>query len=183
MLIKCYEIYGFSSTTEFLDNTLIADDQVYTTVVKSLIQKQIFHNKLLNLDELPSNLTLGENHHVIHKFDTIWGLVVSGEQNSHVKTLHQALDEAFQISRYLLIIIGAICSGIYKLSNAEYYFFDSHLHNCDDMSACEGKSVLVKNSRFDDLVTYLYNLYSSMHIDFAMQFEILPISITVIRRI
>lgn len=123
MLIKCYE--GFSFTTEFLDNNLIAGDQVYTTVVKNLMQKQIFHNKLLNFDELPSNLTLGENHHVIHKFDTIWGLVVSEQQNSHVKSLHQALVEAVQISRYLLIMIGAICSGVYKMSSTEYYFFDN----------------------------------------------------------
>ena len=176
MLIKCYE--GFSFTTEFLDSTLIAGDQVYTTVVKSLMQKKIFHNKLLNFDELPSNLTLGENHHVIHKFDTIWGLVVSGDQNSPVKSLHQALDEAFQISRYLLIMIGAICSGVYKMSNTEYYFFDSHSHDNDGMSACEGKSVLVMNKGLDDLVTYLYNMYNSMHIDFSMQFEILPISIS-----
>lgn len=159
MLIKCYE--GFSFTTEFVDNILIAGDQVYTTVVKSLMQKQIFHNKLLNFDELPSNLTLGENHHVFHKLDTIWRLVVTGEQNSHVKSLHQALDEAFQNSRYLLIMIGALCSGIYKKSNTEYYFFDSHSHDHDGMSACEGKSVLVMNKGLDDLVTYVYNMYNS----------------------
>lgn len=180
MLIKCYE--GFSFATQFIDSTLIAGDKVYTMLVKSLQQKQMFHNKLLNFDELPSNITLGENHHVILKLDTIWGLVVSEEQNSQVKSLHQALEEAFQISRYLLIMIGAICSGIYKASSNEYYFFDSHSHDSCGMSSCNGKSVLVLNKGIDDLVTYLYNmynsmLYNSMHIDFSMQFEILPISI------
>lgn len=45
------------------------------------------------------------------------------------------------------------------------------------MSAYDGKSVLVLSKGLDDLVTYLYNMYNSMNIDFAMQFEILPISI------
>lgn len=74
-------------------------------------------------------------------------------------------------------MIGAICSGIYKLSDNEYYFFDSHSHGSDGMSSCDGKSVLVLNRNIDDLVLYLYNMYNSMHIDFGTQFEILPISI------
>ncbi|XP_061178430.1 uncharacterized protein LOC133187077 [Saccostrea echinata] len=175
MLIKSYE--GFSFSTEFIDGTLIAGDQVYIMLVKNLQQKQMFLNKLLKFDELPSNLTLGENHHVIETFETIWGLLVSEQQNSQVKTLHQALEEAFQVSRYLLIMIGAICSGIYKVSSNEYYFFDSHSHDSDGMSACDGKSVLVHSKGINDLVSYLYSMYNSMHIDFAMQFEILPISI------
>lgn len=64
------------------------------------------------------------------------------------------------------------------MSNTEYYFFDSHSHNHDGMFACEGKYVLVMNEGLDDLLTYLYNMYNSMHIDFSMQFEILPISIS-----
>ncbi|XP_061184994.1 uncharacterized protein LOC133193010 [Saccostrea echinata] len=74
-------------------------------------------------------------------------------------------------------MIGAICSGMYKVSSNEYYFFDSHSHDNDGMSACDGKSVLVQSKGIDDLVSYLYSMYNSMHIDFAMQFEILPISI------
>ncbi|XP_065944329.1 trichohyalin-like [Magallana gigas] len=76
-----------------------------------------------------------------------------------------------------MIMIGSICSAIYKVSNNEYYFFDSHCHDIDGMSSFEGKSLLVFNRNIDDLVSFLYNMYSSMHIDFAMQFEILPISI------
>ncbi|XP_062586254.1 uncharacterized protein LOC134247866, partial [Saccostrea cucullata] len=175
MLIKSYE--GFSFSTEFIDSTLIAGDQVYVMLVKNLQQRQMFLNKLLKLDELPSNLTLGENHHVIEKFETMWGLLVSEEQITQVKSLHQALEEAFQVSRYLLIMIGAICSGVYKVSDKEYYFFDSHSHDSAGMSSCDGKSVLVQSTGIDDLVSYLYSMYNSMHIDFAMQFEILPISI------
>ncbi|XP_062602755.1 E3 ubiquitin-protein ligase BRE1A-like [Saccostrea cucullata] len=175
ILIKSYE--GFSFSTEFIDSTLIAGDQVYVMLVKNLQQRQMFLNKLLKLDELPSNLTLGENHHVIEKFETMWGLLVSEEQISQVKSLHQALEEAFQVSRYLLIMIGAICSGVYKVSDKEYYFFDSHSHDSAGMSSCDGKSVLVQSTGIDDLVSYLYSMYNSMHIDFAMQFEILPISI------
>lgn len=175
MVIKSYEEFSFIS--EFIDRTLISGDQIYVKVVNDLQQKGDFLNKLLNFDELPVNLTLGENHHAIQKFNSIWGLVVSEEQNSQIHNLHQALAEAFQISRYLLIMIGAICSGIYKLSDNEYYFFDSHSHGSDGMSSCDGKSVLVFNRNIDDLVLYLYNMYNSMHIDFGTQFEILPISI------
>lgn len=175
MVIKSYEEFSFIS--EFNDRTLISGDQIYVKVVNDLQQKGDFLNKLLNFDELPVNLTLGENHHAIQKFNSIWGLVVSEEQNSQIHNLHQALAEAFQISRYLLIMIGAICSGIYKLSDNEYYFFDSHSHGSDGMSSCDGKSVIVFNRNIDDLVLYLYNMCNSMHIDFGTQFEILPISI------
>lgn len=64
------------------------------------LQKEMYLNKLLKFDELPSNLTFGENHHIIEKFETMWGLLVSEEQNSQVKSLHQVLQEAFQVSRY-----------------------------------------------------------------------------------
>lgn len=75
-------------------------------------------------------------------------------------------------------MIGAICSGIYKVSNTEYHLFDSHSHVHDGMSAYEGKFVLVQKKGLGDLVTYLYIMYNSMHIDFVMQFDILPISIS-----
>lgn len=174
MLIKSYEEFSFS--TEFIDRTLIAGDQVYVMLVKNLLQKEMYLNKLLKFDELPSNLTFGENHHIIEKFETMWGLLVSEEQNSQVKSLHQVLQEAFQVSRYLLIMMGAICSSVYKVSDNEYYFFASHSHDRDGMSACDGKSVLVQSKSIDDLVSYLYSMYNSMHIDFRMQFEILPVS-------
>lgn len=45
------------------------------------------------------------------------------------------------------------------------------------MSAYDDKFVLVLSKGLDDLVKYLYNIYNSMNIDFAMQFEILQISI------
>jgi hypothetical protein len=75
MLIKCYE--GFSFTSEFLDQTIVLGDQIYRNVVESLQRQNKFLHKLLKFDELPQNVTLGENHHFIEKCDTLWGLVVS----------------------------------------------------------------------------------------------------------
>ncbi|XP_078328660.1 uncharacterized protein LOC144623788 [Crassostrea virginica] len=175
MLLKSYE--GFSFTTEFIDSTLIAGDMLYGVTLKRLQAKGKFLNKLLQFDELPMNVTLGDNHHVIKKYDLIWGLAVSDE-NNQVQTLHQSLDEAFKLSKYLLIMLGAICSALYKVSDNEYYFFDSHSHDSDGMSCCDGKSVLVLNKSIDDTVLFMYNMYISMHIDLTTQFEILPVSIS-----
>lgn len=111
MLIKSEEECSF--TSKFIDRTLISRDQIYAKVVNDLQQKGDFLNKLLNFDELPVNLILVENHHVIQKFYSIWGLVFSEEQNSQIQNVHQAEAEAFPILRYLLIMIRAICSGIY----------------------------------------------------------------------
>ena len=175
MLLKSYE--GFSFTPEFIDRTLIAGDMLYSETLKRLQAKGKFLNKLLQFDELPMNVTLGDNHHIIKKHDLIWGLVVSDE-NNQVQTLHQSLDEAFKLSKYVLVMLGAICSALYKVSDNEYYFFDSHSHDSDGMSCCDGKSVLVLNKSIADTVLFMYNMYISMHIDLATQFEILPVSIS-----
>jgi hypothetical protein len=106
VLMKCYE--GFSFTSEFLDQTIIAGDQIYKIVVENLQKQKKFLHKLLKFDELPQNVTLGENHHIIQKFDTIWGLVVCEGQNSQVKTLHQSLEEGFELSKYLLIMFRSV---------------------------------------------------------------------------
>jgi hypothetical protein len=174
MLLKSYE--GFSFTSEFLDKTILAGDHIYQDVVQSLQKQNKFQHKLLKFDELPKNVTLGENHHCIQKFDTIWGLAICGEQ-SQFKTLHQSITEGFELSRYILIMLGSICSALYKASNGEYYFFDSHSHSIDGMSCSDGKSILVHSKSIDDTVSYLYGMYESMHIDLASQFEILPLSI------
>lgn len=174
MLLKCYEEFSF--TSEFLDQTIIAGDQIYKTVVQSLQKQKTFQHKHLKFDELPQNVTLGENHHFIQKFELIWGLVVC-EQQSQIKTLHQSIAEGFELSRYLLIMLGSICSVLYKASSSEYYFFDSHSHSFDGMSCSYGKSILVLTKSIDGMVSYLYSMYESMHIDLATQFEILPLSI------
>ena len=116
MLLKSYE--GFSFTTEFIDRTLIAGDMLYGVTLKRLQAKGKFLHKLLQFDELPMNVTLGDNHHVIKKHDLIWGLAVSDE-NNQVQTLHKSLDEAFKLSKYLLVMLGAICSALYKVFDNE----------------------------------------------------------------
>ena len=94
MLLKSYE--GFSFTTDFIDRTLIAGDMLFGVILKRLQAKGKFLHKLLQFDELPMNVTLGDNHHVIKRYDLILGLVVSDE-NNQVQTLHQSLDEAFKL--------------------------------------------------------------------------------------
>lgn len=67
-----------------------------------------------------------------------------------------------------MIMIGFICFVIYKVFNNEYYFFDLYCYDSDGMLFFEGKFLLVFNRNIDDLVFYLYNMYSSMYIDFVM---------------
>lgn len=45
-------------------------------------------------DELPIYIDSGENYHIIEKFDTLYGLLVTNYQQSNVPTLHECLEQA-----------------------------------------------------------------------------------------
>lgn len=74
-------------------------------------------------DELPIHIDSGENHHMVDKFDTLFGLLVTDDKRNQIQTLHECLQQALRLSRYVLIMIGSICSALYKDSDNDFYFF------------------------------------------------------------
>lgn len=127
-------------------------------------------------DELPIYIDSGENHHIIEKFDTLYGLLVTNSQQSNVPTLHECLEQALELSRYVLIMIGSICSALYKASDNHFYFFDSHSHGENGLSECDGKSVMRHSCCLDDLIGFLYAMYEIMYIEFTTEFEVMPVA-------
>ena len=92
--------------------------------------------------------------------------------------LYQAIDTAFNAHSYCLIMIGSICSAIYK-RDGQYFYFDSHSHGQNGLSLENGTSILVSFHSLQDLVTFMYAVFESMMIDISQQFDLLPVSFTI----
>ncbi|XP_062609477.1 uncharacterized protein LOC134271261, partial [Saccostrea cucullata] len=174
MLSNSYE--NFSFTSSFLDQTLLKGDNLYNTVVKNLQSAGKLKSRLLMFDELPVHINSGENHNMVDKFDTLFGLLVTDDNKNQVQTLHECLQQALGLSRYVLIMIGSICSALYKASDNDFYFFDSHSHGENGLSDCDGKSLMRHSCCLDDLLGFLYAMYESMHIEFSTEFEVMPVA-------
>lgn len=116
-------------------------------------------------DELPTQIDTGENHHKVDKFDTLYGLLVTNHEQNNVQTLHECLEQALQLSRYVMIMIGSICSTLYKASENEYFFY-AHSHGENGLSVSDGKSMFRHCCCLNELLGFLYVIYESMHIEF-----------------
>ena len=160
-----------------LDKILLDGDILYNKVVSELKTKSNFQSKLLSFDEIPSVVRLNNKTLQVIKSDIISGVAIEQFGDSSLPTLHQSLTTAFYKSHNILIMIGAICSGVYA-REGRYHFFDSHSHGEDALSAPDGRSVLLSFDTLDELVTYMYALYESMNIDLSSQFEVLPLHFT-----
>ena len=57
-----------------------------------------------------------------------------------------------------------------------FIFFDSHSHGENGLSDCDGKSLMRHSCCLDDLLGFLYAMYESMHIEFATEFEVMPVA-------
>ena len=132
---------------------------------------------MLTFDGVPENVNVFTRDIHIIKSDIISGIAVQQFGNTSSPTLHQSMLTAFQSSSYVLVMIGAICSAVYK-KDGMYNFFYSHSHAQNGLSSCSGYSVLIRFSCLDDLITYLYALYDSMQIDMATQYDLLPVALT-----
>ena len=148
------------SSTE-IDQILVEGDSLYKKILASLKADQKYTSRLLNFDEVPENVNVFSRDIHIIKSDIVSGIAVQQFGNTSSPTLHQSMHTAFQSSSYVLVMIGAICSAVYK-KDGMYNFFDSHSHAQNGLSSCSGYSVLIRFSCLDDLVTYLYALYDSM---------------------
>ena len=164
------------SSTE-IDQILVEGDSLYKKILASLKADQKYTSRLLTFDEVPENVNVFTRDIHIIKSDIVSGIAVQQFGNTSSPTLHQSMQTAFQSSSYVLVMIGAICSAVYK-KDGMYNFFDSHSHAQNGLSSCGGYSVLIRFSCLDDLITYLYALYDSMQIDMTTQYDLLPVALT-----
>ncbi|XP_062602025.1 histone-lysine N-methyltransferase, H3 lysine-79 specific-like [Saccostrea cucullata] len=89
-----------NETTHALqDQTLLKGDNLYNTVVKNLQSAGKLKSRLLMFDELPIHIDSGENHHMVDKFDTLFGLLVTDDKRNQIQTLHECLQQALGLSR------------------------------------------------------------------------------------
>ena len=165
----------FSSTE--IDQILVEGDILYKKIIASLKAGQKYTSRLLTFDEIPENVNVFTRDIHIIKSDIVSGIAVQQFANTSSPTLHQSMHTAFQSSSYVLVMIGAICSAVYK-KDGVYNFFDSHSHAQNGLSSCNGYSVLIRFNCLDDLITYMYALYDSMQIDMTTQYDLLPVALT-----
>ena len=164
------------SNTE-IDQILVEGDSLYKKIIASLKAGQKYTSRLLTFDEIPENVNVFTRDIHIIKSDLVSGIAVQQFDNTSSPTLHQSMQTAFQSSSYVLVMIGAICSAVYK-KDGIYNFFDSHSHAQNGLSSCNGYSVLIRFNCLDDLITYMYALYDSMQIDMTTQYDLLPVALT-----
>ncbi|XP_062615034.1 uncharacterized protein LOC134276764 [Saccostrea cucullata] len=87
------------ATHALQDQTLLKGDNLYNTVVKNLQRAGKLKSRLLMFDELPIHIDSGENHHMVEKFDTLFGLLVTDDKRNQIQTLHECLQQALGLSR------------------------------------------------------------------------------------
>ena len=177
----CALIYAqFSNTcsSNEIDQILVEGDILYKKILSTLKADQKYTSRLLTFDEIPENVNVFTRDILIIKSDVVSGIAIQQFGNTSSPTLHQSMHTAFQSSSYVLVMIGAICSAVYK-KDGIYHFFDSHSHSQNGLSSCSGYSVLIRFSCLDDLITYMYALYDSMQIDMTTQYDLLPLALIV----
>lgn len=76
----------------------------------------------------------------------------------------------------LLLIIGVICSAIFKRKNYVYIFI--LIHGMNGLSSPDSSSFLITFLCLDDLIAYLYAFYDSFRIDMNFQCDFLPVTIS-----
>ena len=112
------------SSTE-VDQILIEGDTLYKKILFSLKATQKYTSRLLTFDEIPENVNVFKRDICIIKSDVVSGIAVQQFGTTSSPTLHQSMHTAFQSSSYVLVMIGAICSAVYKKDGL--YNFLAHL--------------------------------------------------------
>ena len=82
-------------------------------------------------------------------------VAVQHSGDSALLSLHCSLENAFTNKDYVLVMIGAVCSAVFKKAN-NYWLFDSHSYSNSGLSCCDGKSVLISFACLNNLLTFLY---------------------------
>ena len=156
---------------------LSVGDHLYNKVLEKLRLKGNFKHRLLSLDEIPDNADILSRTVIVKKLDIVSGPAIDMQGNSSLPTLHQALNRIFQNKHYVLVLIGAVCSAVFKKAN-KLWLFDSHSHGSNGLSTSDGNSILMSFINVDQLVTFMYTMYESMKLELSCQYEFLPLSFT-----
>ena len=159
-----------------LDQILCDGDTLYQNIVDRLKADGKFIQPLLSLDEIPDVIEIEKGKFIVDKQPIVSGILVDSYVGHGLPSLHSALQSAFSTTSSGLVIIGAICSAVFR-KNDLFMFFDSHSHGKNGLASSEGTSVLMSFKHLDDLVTYLYAFYHSLQIDMNLQFDFLPLTI------
>jgi hypothetical protein len=170
--------YKINNKNVDLDYILDTGDQNYMKTIQNLKKQGRFKNMLLTFDEIPNVLEICNMKFRIHRKEVLYGATIQTTSSVASLTLQNALLESFTQSPSALVMIGAICSGVYR-DQQNYFFFDSHSHSKSGLYnpvEPSGTSILIAFSNIEDLVGYMYSFYTSMQIDLLTQFEILPLS-------
>ncbi|VDI11436.1 Hypothetical predicted protein [Mytilus galloprovincialis] len=162
---------NFDSNTLNLDYILNKGDEIYRKHVQELTTQGLFKNMLLNFDEIPVKIEIPEGIFIINKQNILFGIALQYQELTGFLTLQEAIQNCIKQSNKFLIMIGAICSAVYY-HNHTYFFFDSHSHSectLNNPLDSSGKSILIGFSDLHDLLSYLYNFYTSLQIDLDSQ--------------
>ncbi|XP_053390464.1 uncharacterized protein LOC128553350 [Mercenaria mercenaria] len=166
--------YSRLNCSKDLDNVLLDGDSLYKKTVQELQRTNRFRNFLLNFDELPVHIIIMNKQISVTKLEVISGVCTQQFATMNLPSFYQSLDTAFTKSSYLLLMMGSVCSAVFKKED-QYFFFDSHSHGLTGLSSENGTSILISFHQLQDLVTYMYALYDSMLIDITQQFDLLPV--------
>jgi len=178
LVFSALTFYKINSKNVDLDYILDTGDQIYMKTIQNKKKQGRLKNMLLTFDEIPNVLEICNMKFRIHRKEVLYGVSIQTTSSVTSLTLQNALLESFTQTPSALVMIGAICSGVYR-DQQNYFFFDSHspsksgLYNPVEPS---GTSILIAFSNIEDLVRYMYSFYTSMQIDLLTQFEILPLT-------
>ena len=153
-----------ASTTHELDEVLYAGDDLYRVRIGELQSSVRFVSKMLNFDELPRKLSLENGTFEIQYFEQICGTVthLDWEHSENVLNLSQGIETLFSSYREGLIIVGGICSAVYRDANNRFVFFDSHSHGQDGLSSIDGTAVKVIFDEMRKLIDFFVFILSQL---------------------
>ena len=168
-----------ASTMHELDEVLYAGDDLYRIRIGELQSTVQFVSKMLNFEELPRAVSLENRTFEVKYFEQICGTVthIDWEHSENVLNLNQGIETLFSSYRQGLIIVGGICSAMYRDANNRFVFFDSHSHGKDGLSSVDGTAVKVIFDEMGKLLDFLFLFYHSCGISMTCQFEIQSLSV------
>lgn len=120
--------YKINNKNVDLDYILDTGDQIYMKTIHNKKKQGRFKNMLLTFDEIPNVLEICNMKFRIHRKEVLYGATIQTTSSVASLTLQNALLESFTQSPSALVMIGAICSGVYR-DQQNYFFFDSHSHS------------------------------------------------------
>ncbi len=147
-------------TANDLDSIILDGNSLYDTILDGAPPTYLSHTEVA-IPQLQIN-SHGQSAVLSVALDTdlFYGVVgLQGNQHSGSANLQHALTTAFGFSDHLLVTFGDTTVAITASPNSNYALFDSHARDSAGLPAAFGHGVVLNFGSFDELVTYLTNLY------------------------